>query len=633
MMHQSVFAGRMGRGRWLLVGCASLCALALIAIAFGTLFAPAKASGGTAVGGTSAILYLSPSSMTVSPGQTFTVDVHVATNADAVDALKADIAYPASMLQYVGTSVNSQTWGTTASSTESGGVVDIEVGSSTPVSGDAVLATLTFAAVAPGDASLSLVPSSATADATTNTEILGNTSDGVYTISGGGASAPPANLTAPQISGAATEGHVLSEVNGTWTNSPGSYTYQWENCDSSGYACSAIAAATSQTYTLAPSDVGHTIRVEETASNGAGSNSPSSSPATGVVQLPAPTMPTNISPPVLAGRTTAGGTLTSSTGAWSGDVPISYSYSWTRCVSTCSSILGAAGSSYTLSSADVGAKIVVLVTAINSGGSASASTAQLGPVAPPRPTTGRVGTLGAKLKFTFACQGAGGQSCHGRATASTIEKLSANGKTITGVLARKPRTGRYRVVTIAKGNFSTSTGTSKDVSIGLNSTGQMLRNKFKNVPSDVRVTATAAGRTTTIKTAKVTFGPDPPKVAIAGTPTTKRGSVTVNLRCRGLNTQVCRGAVTLTTFEKLSAKGKTITGLASAPSGKGKLVTIAAGGWSIKAGKTLALVIGLNATGKSLLSKFVKIPATLKVTPTYNGYTLTATATRITLKR
>jgi hypothetical protein len=246
---------------------------------------------------------------------------------------------------------------------------------------------------------------------------------------------------------------------------------------------------------------------------------------------------------------------------------------------------------------------------------------------------GLVGTLGARLKFTFACKGAVGQRCQGQATASAIEKLSADGKKITGVLASKPRKGRYRLVSIANGNLTALAGAGMDVSIGLNSTGQMLRNKFKNVPADVKVTATVGGRTTTIKTAKVTFGPDPPKVSIAGTPTSKRSSVTVNLRCRGLNTQFCRGTVTLTTFEKLSANGKTITGLAPAPSGNGKLVTIAAGGWSIKAGRTLTLIIGLNATGKSLLAKFGKIPATLKITPAYNGYTLTPTTTKITLKR
>ena len=161
----------------------------------------------------------------------------------------------------------------------------------------------------------------------------------------------------------------------------------------------------------------------------------------------------------------------------------------------------------------------------------------------------------------------------------------------------------------------------------------MLRNKFKNVPSDVNISATTSGRTTTIRTAKVTFGPDPPKASIAGTPTTKGASATFEVRCQGLNTQTCRGTVTLSTFEKLGPDGKTITALFSARSSKGKLVTIAAGAWSVRTGKTLTLRIGLNATGKTLLRTFGKIPSTLTITPTYNRYTLAAITRTITFKR
>jgi hypothetical protein len=108
---------------------------------------------------------------------------------------------------------------------------------------------------------------------------------------------------------------------------------------------------------------------------------------------------------------------------------------------------------------------------------------------------------------------------------------------------------------------------------------------------------------------------------------------TVNLRCRGLSTQICRGNVTLTTFEKLSPDGKAITNLATAPSGKGKLVTIAAGAWSVITGRTLTLAIGLSATGETLLTKFGKIPSTVTITPSYNGYTLAAITRRITWRR
>jgi len=62
-------------------------------------------------------------------------------------------------------------------------------------------------------------------------------------------------------------------------------------------------------------------------------------------------------------------------------------------------------------------------------------------------------------------------------------------------------------------------------------------------------------------------------------------------------------------------------------------VTIAAGAWSLRAGKTRTLQISLNSTGKMLLSKFGKIPSTLTITPTYNGYTLAAIIRAIALRR
>ena len=256
-----------------------------------------------------------------------------------------------------------------------------------------------------------------------------------------------------------------------------------------------------------------------------------------------------------------------------------------------------------------------------------------GIAAPVASVPGRVGTPGAVLRFKFACRGAAGQRCQGQATASAIEKLSAAGKRVTGVLASKPRAGRYRVVVVATGSLSARAGGSSEVSIRLNPTGQMLRSRFKKLPADVKVTATADGRTTTIGTAKVTFGADPPMVSIAGTLTTKRGMVAFSLRCRGLAGQLCTGALKINTFEKLSVDGRKITGLAYGPSGKGKLVTIAGAGWSVKAGKAIKLSIGLNATGKTLLSKFGRIPGTLAITPTYNGYTLASSTVRIAFKR
>jgi hypothetical protein len=95
----------------------------------------------------------------------------------------------------------------------------------------------------------------------------------------------PANTALPTISGTTTQGQTLTETNGTWDNNPTTVTNQWADCDSTGAACTPISGATGQTYTLAAGDVGHSILVQETATNATGRTLTSSGP-TAVVTGP-----------------------------------------------------------------------------------------------------------------------------------------------------------------------------------------------------------------------------------------------------------------------------------------------------------------------------------------------------------
>ncbi len=95
--------------------------------------------------------------------------------------------------------------------------------------------------------------------------------------------------------------------------------------------------------------------------------------------LAAPKKPVNTSPPTISGAAREGQTLTADPGTWSGKGPISYSYEWRRCDSAgsnCVNITGATGVSYTLGASDVGSTLRVRVTAANSVGAASATSAQ-----------------------------------------------------------------------------------------------------------------------------------------------------------------------------------------------------------------------------------------------------------------
>jgi hypothetical protein len=123
----------------------------------------------------------------------------------------------------------------------------------------------------------------------------------------------PVNLTAPSVGGSPTVGSTLTESNGTWSNNPTGYTYRWEDCDATGANCAVIAGATGQSYGLAVTDVEHTIRVVETASNGDGPGAPATSPPTALVTSP-PTAPVTLPPqPVtLTTNQTAGTTSGSS---------------------------------------------------------------------------------------------------------------------------------------------------------------------------------------------------------------------------------------------------------------------------------------------------------------------------------
>jgi hypothetical protein len=92
----------------------------------------------------------------------------------------------------------------------------------------------------------------------------------------------PTNTAWPVISGTAQQADTLTTSDGSWTNSPTNFAYQWQDCDASGLKCSDIAGATTTSYTLTASDVGHTVVSMVTARNAGGTNSQASSP-TGIV--------------------------------------------------------------------------------------------------------------------------------------------------------------------------------------------------------------------------------------------------------------------------------------------------------------------------------------------------------------
>jgi hypothetical protein len=197
--------------------------------------------------------------------------------------------------------------------------------------------------------------------------------------------AAPANTATPTISGTTQQGSQLTATQGTWTNSPTSYAYAWSSCSASGDSCTAIAGATASTYTAQAADVGHALRVTVTATNADGSASSTSAPTAAISSASAPG---NTQAPTISGTTQVGSTLTTTQGTWSG-TPTGYTYSWSRCDQTgssCAAVSGATASTYKLADIDAGTTLRSTVTATNSAGSTSSTTAPTAVVQGAAPT-------------------------------------------------------------------------------------------------------------------------------------------------------------------------------------------------------------------------------------------------------
>jgi hypothetical protein len=89
----------------------------------------------------------------------------------------------------------------------------------------------------------------------------------------------PVNSVLPAITGTAQVGQVLTCSQGTWTNSPTGYAYQWRWNDTGAV----IAGATSASYTAVAGDVGHPLACAVVASNAGGNSAAAVSGATATV--------------------------------------------------------------------------------------------------------------------------------------------------------------------------------------------------------------------------------------------------------------------------------------------------------------------------------------------------------------
>src|SRR6266478_3483421 len=123
----------------------------------------------------------------------------------------------------------------------------------------------------------------------------------VALLAGGSAqalrTAAPVNTAVPTISGTPTVGQTLTATDGTWSNAPTSFAYQWLRCNGGGNNCANAANGTQKTYTLVGADAGNTMRVRVTATNADGSNAAQSAQTSPVAAATSAAAPKNTALP------------------------------------------------------------------------------------------------------------------------------------------------------------------------------------------------------------------------------------------------------------------------------------------------------------------------------------------------
>lgn len=224
----------------------------------------------------------------------------------------------------------------------------------------------------------------------------------IHTVSTGAVVAQflaPANTVAPVVTGSAVSTSTLSASNGTWTESPTTFSYQWYRCTKAQRAasnalasgCSNIGGATAATYDLTSADVGKFVGVAVTAINVAGSTRKWSKSTAVVTAFPTPA---NTVAPAVTGTAQVSRILTLSNGTWN-NRPTSYAYKWFACTATkpasatlptgCTQIAGETDPTFQLLEGQQSRYVMGMVTATNISGFSVRYSATTAAVSVPSP--------------------------------------------------------------------------------------------------------------------------------------------------------------------------------------------------------------------------------------------------------
>jgi hypothetical protein len=177
----------------------------------------------------------------------------------------------------------------------------------------------------------------------------------------------PFNTAIPTVTGTLRVGSTQTVTNGTWSNTPTAYSYQWQK-SADGISWIDVSGETNATYAPTFDVANLQIRVNVSAGNAV----ETATVTTAVIRNFLPPQATVI--PVVTGTNTVGQTLTSSSGTWPSTVS-GYAYQWQRSSDngvTWTNIAGATASTYVLITADAGYQIRSQVSLTTNAGSSSA---------------------------------------------------------------------------------------------------------------------------------------------------------------------------------------------------------------------------------------------------------------------
>jgi hypothetical protein len=133
---------------------------------------------------TGATMYITPSKQTLTPSDSLIATVWVDSRRLPVNAVQAVIMYPADKLSYTSTEAASSQFTVAAQSDETPGKIVIARGSTTPLTGSQLVATVVFKPlVSSGKASLTIDKSSQLLSSDTNQNILSQFTGGQYQFS------------------------------------------------------------------------------------------------------------------------------------------------------------------------------------------------------------------------------------------------------------------------------------------------------------------------------------------------------------------------------------------------------------------------------------------------------------------